>query len=198
MYFFNQLFRLLFIKLSLFGLLCPPFSVDRKLLFCCLFRSELTWLILTWWMPTKPVLFLYVLGHWYKGAAPPWITSPQLELVYMQLPIPFLRYLSELTPGLDDFGCRAFHLNAVGLTSTKAVPLSLRLSVLNSFETTSSISETVSATVEDSEFMSKLIQLLGWLTIRSLKIWSVPKSMFQNRCSLCTSLCTPLGPSGPS
>ena len=80
----------------------------------------------------------------------------------MQLPIPFLRYLSELTPGLDDFGCRAFHLNAVGLTSTKAVPLSLRLSVLNSFETTFSISETVSVTVEDSEFINELIQLFGW------------------------------------
>ena len=113
----------------------------------------------------------------------------------MQLPVSFLRYLSELTPGLDDSGCRDFHLNAVGLTSTKAVPLSLRLSVSNSFETTSSISETVSVPVEDSEFMSELIQLLGWLTIRSLKIWSVPKSMYS---SCCTSLCTPLGPSGPS
>ena len=38
----------LLIELSLFDFMCPPFSIDRKLLFSCLFGSELIWLILTW------------------------------------------------------------------------------------------------------------------------------------------------------
>ena len=89
---------------------------------------------------------------------------------------------------LDHSGCRASHLNGVSSTSTKAVPLSLRLSILHSFETTSSISETVSVTVEDFEFVNELVQLLERLTTRGLKVWSVTKSM-SNSCS--TSLCTP-------
>ena len=102
-------------------------------------------------------------------------------------PTSFLRHLSESTPGLDDSGCRASHLNAVSLTSTKAVPLSLSLSILHSFETTSSILETVSVTVEGSEFVNELVQLLGWLTTRSLEVWSISKSM--------SNSCTPPGPS---
>ena len=45
----------------------------------------------------------------------------------------------------------------------------------------------MSLAVEDSEFVSKLVQLLRWLTTVGLKVWSVPKSM-SNSC--CTSLCT--------
>ena len=54
-----------------------------------------------------------------------------------------LRHLSKATSGLNDSGCRASYLNAVSSIS--------RLSILHSLETTSSISETVSVTVEDSE-----------------------------------------------
>ena len=85
-------------------------------------------------------------------------------------------------------------LDVVNSTSTKAVPLSQRLSILHSFETISSISGTAFVTAEDSKFVSEVIQLLGWLTTRDLKVWSFPKSMFN---SYCTSLSTPPGPSTP-
>ena len=98
------------------------------------------------------------------------------SLVYC-FPSLFFEASAESTSDLDDSGCRASHLNVVSLISTKAVPLSLRLSILHSFETISSISETVSVTVEDSEFVSELVQLLGWLPTRALKVWSIPKSV---------------------
>ena len=134
-------------------------------------------------MSTELVILLKTLGHWYEAVFP-----------CILLLIPFLRHLSESRPGLNDSECRARHLNVVSSTSTKAVLLSLRLSILHSFETTSSISETVSVTVEDSKFFSKLVQLIGWLTTRGLKVWSIPKSM-SNSC--CTYLCTPPVPSAP-
>lgn len=62
--------------------------------------------------------------------------------------------------GLDDSGCMPSHLNVVSSTSTKVVPLSLRLSILHAFETSSSVSETVSVTVEDIKFVRDLAQLL--------------------------------------
>ena len=99
------------------------------------------------------------------------------KLPWIILPIYSLRHLSESKLGLDDSGCRASHLNVVNSTSTKVVPLSLRLSILHLFETISSISETVLLTVEDSKFVSEVVQLLGWLTTRDLKLWSFPKSM---------------------
>ena len=118
--------------------------------------------------------------------------KPSVLTLYILLFITFLRYLSESTTGLDGSVCRGSHLKDLSSTSTRAVPLSLRLSILHSFETISSISETVFVTGEDSKFASELVQLLRWLLTRGLKIWSFPKSM-SSYC--CTSFCTFLGPS---
>ena len=57
----------------------------------------------------------------------PWTTSPHFKLPCILLLIPFLTHLSKSLPDLDDSGWIAFHLNVVISTSTKSVPLVLRL-----------------------------------------------------------------------
>ena len=144
--FSTKLHRSILMKLSL-SLCCPPpilphhlFLIDKKVKFYCLFESELICWILTLWMSTMVMSLLEVLEHWYEAVLSPWTTSPQFNIPYILLAIPLLRHLSELTPGLNGSGCRASHLNVVNSTSTKTVPLSLTLSILDSFETISSIS----------------------------------------------------------